>query len=229
MKKLPSLAMAATLAASLFNAHPAMAGTFNFSGTFAQDSDIQFFTFTLSGPTSSLLISTSSFANDNGFFPLISLWNSSGINMGNPPGVTTGIANGTPGDLSWDYDLSGLALGSHTFYLGLYVNPNVPDGNGGDLPGGVPDSSIFHYNDLGVDEFTGDNYCSGSHSGSFYILTPTDCAQRSGAWALSITSTQATSASPWPVPSGTAPEPASLGLALAGLLGFAPFVRRRAS
>jgi hypothetical protein len=229
MRKLPSLATAAVLAASLCGAESAMAGTFNYSGNFTQDSDVQFFTFTLSGPTSSLLISTTSYAGSGGFFPLISLWDSAGVNMGSPPGVTNGILNGTPGDLSWDYDLSYLTAGPHTFYLALFVNPNVPDGNGGDLPGGTPTSSIFHFNDLGVNEFTGDLFCSGPHPGSFYILGGIDCEQRTGAWALGITSNDATFASPWPVPSGAAPEPATLALALAGLAGFAPFARRRAA
>ena len=218
MRKFPSLATAAVLAASLCGAESTMAGTFNFSGTFTQDTDVQFFSFALNS-ASHVSISTSSYAS-GGFFPQVMLWDGAGVNAG----VPSGFSFPTPSsDYTMDYDFTGYSPIPATFYMAVVVfdrglNPTYPGGGStplGDLPGGLPDASIF-------DPGFSTSVRFGCDVGNFWDGGL--CNARNGSWALEISGADVTAASLYPPPSAV-PEPASL--ALFSLAGLIPLMRRR--
>lgn len=235
MKKYAS---ALTLAFALSGAQLASAASLN--GTFAQDNDVQFFTFTLSSDTNTA-IATSSFVSPSsagGFEPWIYLWDAYGIF------VQQGGNVGTPGSSDSTISIPSLAAG--TYYGALVVaengllSPDMPGAtslvtNFGDIytpaaflhSGGVDADSKFLLNQVNPT-------CSGAPAltSDYFVYDFSGCANRTGDWILDISAeTPAALSDVSPYPATTAvPEPGTLALALAGLAGLAGFAssaRRR--
>jgi hypothetical protein len=192
-----------TLALLALGGHSTSALAFPFSGTFAEDDDYQFFTFTLSAPATVTLQTTS--YTTGGFVPYLHVWDSTGLDLGG--------ATPTNSDASYPVNLG--AAG--TYYVGLTVANNVATG---DFPGSstTPVADVFNHNGLGnftISEFS----CLGT--GPFWGQ---NCDhQRTGTWALNITGV--VSASLWPANNtNPTPEPSTLAL---GLVGAAAFSARR--
>ena len=197
----------------------ATAGSFDFSGHLNQDDSVQFFTFTLTNP-STVEIDTTSYVG-GGFIPALTLWNAAGTSFSGLVGISSGS------DVLWS--VPSIAAGD--YYLALSEKPNLTSGQ--DLVGGIPNTSYFQYDTQG--NFTGleaNSICTTDQSGGFYQVDPssssiTGCLQRTNAWSLTISGTDVSNAGLYPAMVSTAPEPAALMLTLAGLAGMASFTRRR--
>ena len=215
------------------------ASTFSFSGTFGHDTNLQFFTFTLSQPTAGVTLRTWSYAGgtdaagqliaSGGFEPYLNLYMSDGTQM-NPgfsgpcvapqsPDPVTGVCGDVyyptersfPGGL-WD-------AGTYIVVLSSFANAgigNLSDGFFAPQVLGFPDPSNFTCQ-VGPTGYQGNPptiavdqpFCDEFLPGT----------QRTGNWELDIvgvdTATQAS----------TVPEPESLTLVLLG--GLAIWGRRR--
>ncbi|MBL8838578.1 MAG: DVUA0089 family protein [Alphaproteobacteria bacterium] len=136
----------------LFGAQ-ARAANFSFTGSFANDTDLQYFTFTLANPTAGVALRTWSYAGgtnaagqvipSGGFEPYLNLYFSDGTQMnpgssgpcaapptGNPvadllPDPTTGAC----GDVYYPTEISfpggTWAAGTYTVVLSLFANPGI--------------------------------------------------------------------------------------------------------
>lgn len=201
------------IALLLFGTQSAMAASFNFTGNFSQDDDIQLFNFSVSSITD-IILNTSSFAA-GGFTPVLTLFDSgnnliaaslapSGCGGGNPasPDSATGAC--------WDTylqftaaDLGQLSVGSYLLALTEYDNvafgPTLADG--------------FLY--AGAGNFTG--------AGGFWEnnLGP-DPVQRNNGWAVNLSGVD--TAGPVSVA-----EPTGMALFFLGLASMAASRRRHSA
>lgn len=185
----------------------ASASTVSYTGSFTSDDQVQLFTFSLASP-SDITLETLSYGGgmngngqkipEGGFEPVLSLFsgtglflNASGANGSCPP-QTVDSATGLCGDAFLMQ--SGLAAGKYTVALTEFFNvANGPTLAAGFLEGGAGN-------------FTG--VSCGISGGSFLDET---CAQRTSNYALDITTSPSTSATP---------EPASFWLILPGAALF---------
>jgi hypothetical protein len=223
------------------------AGTFSFAGTFNNDTDLQYFTFTLLQPTAGVALRTWSYAGgtnaagqsiaSGGFEPAISIFQSDGTLMN--PGISGPCSNtGTPISTLLPDPVTGAcadvyypatypfpggqwAPGTYTVVLSIFANAAI----GPTLADGFFAPQVLQ---LSVpSNFT----CQVGSPG--YQGNPPSVAvdqpfcdewvagvQRTGNWALDIVNVDSASQV------GAVPEPASLGLVALGVL-VAAGARRR--
>jgi hypothetical protein len=219
------------------------AASFSFTGTFTHDTDLQFFTFTLSNPTPNVTLRTWSYSGgtnaalqvipSGGFEPYLSLFMSDGSGMnpsasgpctvpltGNPvanllPDPTTGGCGDVYYPTTKSFPGGTWAAGTYTAVLSTFANPSVGNLSDGFLAQlqGLPANFTCQVGAPGV---------QGSPP-----TVPVDqpfCdefspgVQRNGNWALDILNVNSASEL------STAPEPGSWSL---GLLGGLCFVAKR--
>jgi len=239
------LAALALLSFSRFGAH---AASFSFTGTFTNDTDLQFFSFTLSNPTAGVALRTWSYSGgtnaaghvipSGGFEPYLNLYFSDGTEMnpgssgpctvpltGNPvanllPDPVTGACGDVYYPTTESFPGGTWAAGTYTLVLSTFANPGI-----GDLSDG-----FFAQQVLGITP-PGNFTCQVGSPG-FQGSPPTApvngafCdefspgVERTGNWALDILNVNNAAEI------SNAPEPATFSLAvLGGLVFFA--LRRR--
>jgi hypothetical protein len=215
------------------------ASDFSFTGTFAYDTDLQFFTFTLANPTAGVALRTVSYGGgtnsagetipSGGFEPYLNLYMFDGTQMN--PGQSGGCAGGLApdpttkvcGDVYYPTTLSfpgGVWLaGTYTVVLSTFANPGV-----GNLSDGFFASAVLGLNgpsnftcQVGSPGYQGNPPTIGVDQPFCDEFLPG--TERTGNWALDILN----------VDSATeAPEPGSAGLGvLGGALLLAAGYRRR--
>lgn len=219
----------------------------SFTGTFAHDTDLQYFSFTLSNPTAGVALRTWSYAGGTnaagqtiaagGFEPYLNLYLADGTQMnpglsgpctvpptGNPiadllPDPTTGACADVYYPTTLSYPGGIWDAGTYIVVLSTFANPGI-----GNLPDGFFAEQVLGLTVPG--NFTCEVGAPGYQGNPPTI--PTDqpfCdgwsagTQRSGTWALDILNVDSATG-----PSSV-PEPGTL--ALAGLLGSLLLVTRR--
>lgn len=231
----------AALILLLLSGAPARAADFSFTGTFVNDTDLQFFSFTLANPTAGVALRTWSYAGgtnaagqvipSGGFLPYLNLYFSDGSQM-NPgfSGPCTLVPTGNPvADVLQDPTTGGCdvyyptersfpggiwAAGTYIVVLSLDANPGV-----GNLPDGFFAEVVLapSYGFTVPGNFT----CmegSPGYQGSPPTV-PVDApfcdinggVQRTGAWALDILNVDSASGPT------SIPEPNALALWLLGV------------
>ena len=177
--------------ATLF-AGQALAGSTSYSGTFATDDQFAEYTVT-SASVFNLDAFTTSYAT-GGFEPLLSLFSPSGAYL-----------DGAGGNGQGDATLTDPNLAAGTYTVALTQDLNYPVG--GTLADG--------FSQAGAGDYTGTVApCTG---GAFKDTSGGTCAQRTGAYALTISTASA-----------AVPEPGPLGVLAAGLILAGLTVRTRA-
>jgi hypothetical protein len=179
----------------------ASANTVNFSGTFSQDDNVEFFSLVLNSP-GSVVIKTLSFASSDGFVPVLSLFDGIGseitANIGSANPCNGNTMQDPISNLCWDaYLATPLNAGSYTLALtednNTAAGPTLGDG----------------FSQTGQGNFTGPTFLGSP--GQFIAV---DGSQRSWYWALEITGFD----SAVQTPIEAAPEPKLLALALISFL-----------
>jgi hypothetical protein len=218
----------------LLLAIPSFGANISFTGTFTNDTDLQFFTFTLSNPTANVTLRTWSYAGgtnaagqaipSGGFEPYLNLYMADGTQM-NPgssgpcgSNLLVDPSTGACADVYYPTSLSfpgGIwNAGTYTVVLSTFANPgigNLSDGFFASQVLGQPVPSNFSCQS-GPTGYQGNPptvpvdqpFCDEFFPG----------AQRTGNWALDILNVDS-AAEP-----STVPEPASLSLVLLGGLFF---------
>jgi MYXO-CTERM domain-containing protein len=211
------LPWAAALATGL-----AQAGTMSYAGQFNVDNDkwVLPFTLSVSGTVSWQTFSYSGGVNAagdligaGGFAPVVSLFDANGGFVLDDRGATDGCSTSGASDC-WDaaLTLAGMAAGPYTLVLTQDNNVFI-----GGTWGSLSDPAAFVYDGTGNEHYTA-SICNADPSATFVPYT--DCTQtRSNAWALDLSTPDATAGNP-------IPEPASMGLVLAAL-GLAGAASRR--
>jgi hypothetical protein len=191
----------------------ASAANFSFTGSFAQDDDVQLFNFSVGAP-SNVTLETLSYAGGlnaagdliarGGFDPILALFDSGGNLIGqNDDGGPSLVATDLSGQ-AWDTFFTALlAAGNYTVAIMQYNN----FANGPTLADGFQRS--------GQGNFT-DPSCAAS---SFCDVSGSAFNQRDGHWAFDILNVESASSS-------VVPLPAALPL-LAGGLGLMGWMARR--
>lgn len=232
------LAILASVVASL----PAEAASFSFKGTFLNDTDVQFFTFTLGANTPGVTLRTYSYgggvnaANETiaagGFDTRISVFMANGNAMS--PAVV-GSCTGTPltadpvtglcGDVYYPTSLSfpgGVwSAGTYTVALSLDANPaigNLSDGFFANAVLGLTSPSNFTCQP-GPTGFQG-TPTTIPVDAPFCDSVATPTVQRTGNWALDILNVDSAAAL------GATPEPGAVGLVARGLLAIGAMRRK---
>ncbi|WP_347986744.1 DVUA0089 family protein [Methylomonas sp. AM2-LC] len=194
----------------LFSTQAALANSTSFTGNFAQDDNVQFFTFSISAPTD-VTFNTLSYAGGvnaagttiaaGGFLPILTLWDAAGINV---------ASYSTNGDISFTQDLT--VAGSYILALTEYNNQAL-----GDLPNGALDPTQF--TESGQGNFTVPQFSNTPGIPGAFIAP--DGSQRTSVWAVDISS-------PNPViTTGSVPEPETLYLLMTGIGLVGIFTRRK--
>jgi hypothetical protein len=213
------------------------AADISFAGTFLNDTDLQFFTFTVLNPTPGVTLRTWSYSGgvnaagqaipSGGFEPYLNLYMADGSQM-NPgsSGPCNGVSNLSPdpttgacGDVYYPTTLSfpgGVwSAGTYTVVLSTFANPgigNLSDGFFAAEVLGLPSPSNFTCQ-VGSPGYQGNPPTvpvDQPFCDEFYAGT-----QRTGGWALDILNVDSAAQS------STVPEPSSLSLGLLGGLLFA--------
>jgi hypothetical protein len=201
--KSKSAAIASGLFMGLLMLGTARASTVSYSGTLSSDDQVQTYSYSLN-TASSVVFSTNSYAA-GGFVPVISLFGSTGTEIGSDGGDGTcqaGMSVDSTTKMCDDAYLSkSLAAGTYTVAVSEFFN--VPVGPA--LSNGFLES--------GQGNFTG---ATCGASGGFYQTDIAPCVQRTNAFSLSISSAAATST----------PEPSTLWLAALPFIAFGVFRRR---
>jgi len=175
----------------------ANASTISYSGTLSGDDQVQLYTYTLS-QASPVMFETNSYAS-GGFVPVLSLFNSMGVEIGSDgadntcySGMTANAATGICNDALLSENL---AAGSYTLaiteFFNVPVGPNLSNG----------------FLEQGQGNFTGSTCGT---TGAFYETDIAPCVQRTDAYSVNITAT---------------PEPATFWLGSVLVAAF--FVTRR--
>jgi MYXO-CTERM domain-containing protein len=217
---------------------------FSFTGTFASDTDIQLFTFTVLADTPDVTLLTLSYGGGvnsagttidaGGFDPIISVFESDGTQMnpsstGNCPSPqTVDPTTSLCGDAYYPTTLSfpGGSWTAGTYYVALTENPNNSLGNlsFSDIQDSFFDGGVLGYGpntnftcQAGGNGFQGNppTFSTGDPFCSEYAPV-----QRTGSWALDILNVDSAQ-------EGIAPEPGTALLGLLGLGGFAALRRRK--
>lgn len=231
----------------------AHAGAFSFTGSFTNDTDLQYFSFTLANPTPGVELRTWSYAGGTnaagtaipagGFEPTLNLYMADGTQMN--PGISGPCSNGNSdplANLSAD-PISGACAdvfypttlsfpggtwnaGTYIVVLSLFANPGI-----GNLSDGFFADQVLGQTPPA--NFT----CQPGPLG--YQGTPTTVGvdqpfcdewlpntERTGNWALDILNVDSASEGLPTAPGTPVPEPSSLALSLAGLAAIAGLVGR---
>jgi len=221
-----ALVLSALLGLSLWTV-PGSAANFSYSGTFASDSDVAFFNFTLAAPTPGVQFYTTSYAGTGGFQPILSLFLADGTGM-NPAQVgpcagplVLDVPTGICGDVYYPTTLSfpGGVWAAGTYIVALTQNGNGALGNLGD--------GFFVPDVLGLT--SGSNYtCQEGAPGyqgtpgifptSDPFCDPLNPIQRNGTWALTIEGVDSSSLGQTP---SETPEPSTWAITAIGLVSVA--------
>jgi len=193
---------------------PAMAANFSYTGTFADDDDVELFSFTLSTATT-VTLATYGYAGGTmadgtviaagGFDPILTLFDGAGVWLNDiEDGLSTEVATDPVTGETFDaFAELELEAGIYTVALTQFDNLAM---------GGGLDNGFFYDAPYDDPNFTAYFGCS---NGQFCDLTGDN---RTGGWALDIL---VADTAPVPLPAG-------LPLLLAGLGGFAVLRRRGA-
>jgi hypothetical protein len=191
----------------------ASAANFSFTGQFQHDNDVQLFSFTVGAQSTVGLRSWSYAGGTNaagqviargGFDPILALFDSTGKRVGeqDDAGCPTVAADAVTHEC-WDtYFTTVLAAGTYTASVQQFNNFSL----GNNLADG------FRY-----DGVANENFRSG--------FVDADGNKRNALWAFDVLNVNAASTPP----SNNVPEPASLGLLGAALVGVAAARRRKAA
>lgn len=223
-------------------AQSGFAGTFSFQGVFNNDTDVQFFTFTLANDTPGVELRTFSYGGGTngagqtfapgGFDAYLSLFMADGTGMN--PG-TIGPCAGTPltpdpitgicGDVFYPTTLSfpgGFwAAGTYLVALSLDANPalgNLQDGFFANVVLLRPSPSNFTC-EVGSPGFQG-TPPSIPLGNPFCDSVASPTVERTGAWALDIVNVDSATIT-------NLPEPGTLSLGMLGLAALGAVMRRR--
>ncbi len=200
--------LAVGLGCALLALGTANASTVSYSGTFTGDDQVQLYSYSLS-QSSDVIFQTNSYGGGisngvtvpaGGFVPVISLFNSTGVEIASDGGDATcyaGMGADSSTGMCDDALLNKtLAAGSYTVALTEFFNvpvgPNLSDG----------------FLEQGQGNFTGSTCGT---TGAFYETDTATCSQRTGNFSLNITAT---------------PEPSTLWLGAIPLIAFG-IARRR--
>jgi hypothetical protein len=206
--KIGSILLLGLLAASA-----ALADNFSFQGAFTADDNVQLFNFTV-GSTSTVTLRTWSYAGGvdaagvtiprGGFDPILALFDSTGMEINqNDDGGSNVPADSVTGEHYDTYLQSTLAAGTYTVSVMEYDN----FANGPNLSNGFARA--------GQGDFTAAFGCS---EGKFCDVSGDPAGNsRNGNWEFDILGVNSAGTTG----GGTVPEPASVGLLLLGIGGFA--------
>lgn len=198
--------------ASLLGMGVASANTFSFTGSFTADDQVELFSFDVLA-SSTVTLQTLSYAGgtnaaslvipSGGFDPILSLFDSSGnlLNVTNDGSPNTDPSTGAALD-----SLLSLSLDPGMYTLALAQSDN--QANGPTFADG--------FSEQGAGNFTSTYGCS---NGFFCDITG---ANRNGNWALDISNVVSASET-----SSTVPEPKTILILLAGVIGMFLLHRRR--
>jgi hypothetical protein len=189
--------LAGALCVGVLTIGNANASTISYSGTFSSDDQVQLYSYTLS-QVSPVTFETNSYAA-GGFVPVLSLFNSAGVEIGSDGGDATCSAGMKADAATMMCDdallTESLAAGSYTLavseFFNVPVGPNLSNG----------------FLEQGQGNFTG---ASCGSTGGFYETDIAPCVQRTDAFSVNITST---------------PEPATFWMGSILVAGY--FVSRR--
>jgi uncharacterized protein (TIGR03382 family) len=190
--------------------------TVNFTGTFGQDDDVQFFQYTVQN-TGVVSVTTTSWAQ-GGFLPVLSLFLSDGTFSNSATTSTSdcidfGVDSAT--GTCFDTQLTWNSVAGDSYFVALTQYDNLPTG---DLTGSYPFALPLPFFEYGQGNFTAQSpFNSPVPGGSF--LAPGN-VQRDNSWALNFQA-----ADPGLIASEL-PEPATPLLCLGGLALLALRSRR---